>query len=59
MKPMRVDAGPLVRAICEQLDVICIVNEAVPWDRQRCKLSPGELICALIIGCFLRQRRVR
>jgi hypothetical protein len=28
----------------------------VPWDAQRCKLSPGELITALIICCFLRQR---
>ncbi len=24
MKPMRVDAGPLIRAICEQLEVIPI-----------------------------------
>ena len=56
MKPMRVDAGPLTRSICDQLDVISIINEAVPWDRQRCKLSPGERICALIISCFLRQR---
>ena len=28
----------------------------MPWDRHRCKLSPGEPICALIISCFLRQR---
>ena len=37
MKPMRVDAGPLVRAICEQLEVIPIINRMAPWDRLRCK----------------------
>lgn len=56
MKPMRVDAGPLVRAICEQLEVIPIINRMAPWDRLRCKLSPGELICTLVVCCFLRQR---
>jgi len=56
MKPMRVDAGPLVRAICDQLELIPIINRMAPWDRLRCKLSPGELICALVICCFLRQR---
>ncbi len=56
MKPMRVDAGPLIRAICEQLEVIPIINRMAPWDRLRFKLSPGELICALVTCCFLRQR---
>jgi hypothetical protein len=49
MKPMRVDAGPLVRAICEQMEVVPISNDMAPWDRQRCKLSPGELIFALTV----------
>jgi hypothetical protein len=56
MEPLRVDAGPLVRAICDQLDVVSVLNEALPWDRRRCKLSPGERIQALIISCFLRPR---
>ncbi len=27
----------------------------VAWDPIRSKLSPGDLICALIICCFFRQ----
>ena len=53
---MTVDAGPLVRSLCDQLDMIGLINEMVTWDPQRCKLSPGELIVALVIACFLRQR---
>lgn len=53
---MRADAGPLVRGICDQLDIIPLINGMVPWDPLRCKLSPGELFVALIICCFLRQR---
>jgi hypothetical protein len=56
MKPMRADAGPLVRGLCDQLAIASVINQMVPWDAQRCKLSPGELITVLIICCFLRQR---
>ncbi len=51
-----VDAGPLIRAICEQLDVCGVLDRALPWDDRRCKLSPGRRILALILCCFLRQR---
>lgn len=53
---MEVNAGPLVRRICDQLGVISVINDMVPWDPLRCKLSPGDLIVALVICCFLRQR---
>ena len=53
---MRVDAGPLVRAMCDEIGLVSVINAETRWDAARCKLSPGELICALIIACFLRQR---
>lgn len=56
MKPMRVDAGPLVRALCDEIGLVSVVDAMTNWDALRCKLSPGELICALVICCFLRQR---
>jgi transposase len=51
-----VDAGPLVRALCEQLDVRGVLDRMLAWDDRRCKLSPGTRILALILSCFLRQR---
>ena len=53
---MQVNAGPLVRNICEQLEIVSVLNESLSWDSARCKLSPGERILALIVACFLRQR---
>ena len=53
---MSVDAGPLIRAICDELGIASAINEMVSWDPIRSKLSPGDLICALVICCFFRQR---
>ena len=55
MTPRTVDAGPLIRGICDQLGIASVINEMVAWDPVRSKLSPGNLICALIICCFFRQ----
>lgn len=46
----------MIRGICDQLDLVPVIDAALPWDRQRCKLSPGERVRALVIGCFMRQR---
>lgn len=43
---MNVGTGPPVRGLCDQLAMIGVINELVPWDPQRCKLSPGGLIVA-------------
>lgn len=53
---MPVNAAPLVRALCDQLGIVSVINDSVDWDPVRCKLSPGELICALVICFFFRQR---
>lgn len=50
------DAGPLVRALCDQLELVRIIDDACDWDPLRSKLSPGERILALILSMFMRQR---
>ncbi len=48
--PRTVGAGPLLRALCEHLGIRNTMDQVVPWDRQRCKLSPGERIQALVLN---------
>jgi len=51
-----VDAGPLIRGLCDQLELVRIIDDAVAWDPHRSALSPGERIQALILSMFMRQR---
>ncbi len=48
--PRTVGAGPLLRALCEDLGIRNTIDQVVPWDPQRCKLSPGERIQALVLN---------
>ena len=52
----RVGAGPLIRAVYEAIGLREVIDENVEWDDQRCKLSPGERIQALIIDVRTRRR---
>jgi hypothetical protein len=56
MKAHVVDAGPLVRGMCDQLELVRIMDDLTTWDPSRSKLSPGERIQALILSMFMRQR---
>ena len=49
-----VNPGPtrLIRAIIDELQIIGTINNRVQWDVKQWKLSPGELIAALIIAFF-------
>jgi transposase len=51
-----VDAAPLVRGLCDQLELVRIIDDMADWDDHRAKLSPGQRIQALILGMFMRQR---
>ena len=42
-----VSGAPLIRAMCEEIGLREIVDRNVVWDRERCKLSPGERITVL------------
>jgi hypothetical protein len=56
MRPHVVDAAPLIRGLCVQLELVRIIDEMAPWDPSRAKLSPGERILALVLAMFMRQR---
>jgi transposase len=56
MRPHVVDAAPLIRGLCDQLELVRIVDEMVAWDPSRARLSPGERILALVLAMFMRQR---
>jgi transposase len=51
-----VDAAPLIRGLCDQLELVRIIDDMTEWDDHRAKLSPGQRIQALILGMFMRQR---
>lgn len=45
-----VGAAPVVRAVCEDIGLVDVINRNVTWDDARCKLSPGRRIMALIVN---------
>ena len=40
-------------AMAEKIGVVDFLNARVAWDPRRCKVSPGERLLALIIGCLV------
>jgi hypothetical protein len=48
--PRVVGAGPVLRALCEEIGLVGAIDAVVPWDRVRCRLSPGERILALVLN---------
>ena len=50
-----VSGAPLIRAMCEEIGLREIVDRNVVWDRERCKLSPGERITVLVVNMLTTQ----
>lgn len=48
--------GRLIRAMMDEIELIPIINSSVRWDETQWKLSPGELIAAMLISCFCRRQ---
>ncbi|AEJ38307.1 IS4 family transposase [Sulfobacillus acidophilus TPY] len=48
--PDIVGAGPVIRALCEEIGLVAAIDQCVQWDPERCHLSPGERILALVIN---------
>lgn len=48
--------GRLIRALIDELQIIEIINSRVRWDPKQWKISPGELIAALMIAFFCQRR---
>jgi hypothetical protein len=49
---IRPGPGRLIRALIDELKIIETINNMVHWDPKQWKISPGELITALIISFF-------
>ncbi|PLR78521.1 hypothetical protein CU633_04645 [Bacillus sp. V3-13] len=49
---LNLDPGPsqLISAICDEIGLEELLNEQLEWDEQRCNLSPGTRLKALIIN---------
>lgn len=45
-----VGAGPLLRAMARHIGLVETIDRTVPWDPDRCRLSPGERILALCVN---------
>ena len=53
-----IQPGParLIRALIDELQIIETINNTVRWDQTQWKISPGELIAALIIAFFCQRQ---
>lgn len=45
-----VGAGPVIRAMATPIGLVETIDRAVSWDADRCRLSPGERIVALLVN---------
>ena len=52
---IRPGPGRLIRALIDELKIIETINNTVRWDPKQWKISPGELIAALIISFFCQR----
>jgi transposase len=48
--------GRLIRAMMDEIELVPTINAIVSWDEAQWKLSPGELIAAMLISCFCRRQ---
>jgi hypothetical protein len=44
-----VGALPLLRQLCRDIGLAEVIDEMTEWDQQRCRLSPGRRIEALVL----------
>ena len=45
-----VGAAPILRALADRIGLVAVVDQLVAWDAERCRLSPGERILALVLN---------
>ena len=50
-----VGALPLLRQLCRDIGLADVVDEMTSWDPQRCRLSPGRRIEALVLDVLHRR----
>lgn len=42
----------LFRALIDEIGLVDIINNNLTWDEMQCKISPGDLVAAIIMGLF-------
>ena len=45
-----VGAAPVLRALADRIGLVPVIDQMVAWGRERCRLSPGERILALVLN---------
>ena len=45
--------APVIQEICQQIGLVDTIDRITKWDRDRCKLSPGQRITAMIINALM------
>ncbi len=53
-----VGAAPILRALADRIGLVAVIDDRVAWDPERCHLSPGERILALVLN-LLTDRQPR
>ncbi len=45
-----VGAAPILRALADRIGLVPVIDQMVAWDPERCRLSPGERVLALVLN---------
>jgi len=45
--------APVIAEICRQIGLVDTIDRMTEWDRDRCKLSPGQRVTAIIINALM------
>ena len=48
-----VGAAPLFRHLADDIGLVDLINRMVSWDRDQCRISPGERLLALVLDVLL------
>jgi len=51
-----VGVGVVVREMLERMQFIETVDEALKWDREQCRLSPGQRLLAMVVAIVDNRR---
>ena len=51
-----VGAGPILATVARRIGLVATIDQMVPWDATRCRLSPGERILALILNLLTERQ---
>lgn len=56
LQPKQVGPAPFIAAMARKMGIVKHLDEIIPWDKKRCKLSPGTRILALVINILISRK---